>query len=132
MKDKSKSFPLLTEQQFLDETSSLSPVLNFVQLDCYSQNQSTFDKEKLFKKIKSNENVVLWLSSENKNAVQSIRRMFGELNERKIKNPAIIFCNSHKETTDESLIHFAIETGALLIDGFGNGIFLSNHFSDNK
>lgn len=130
--DKSKSFPLLTEQQFLDEASALSHQMNFVELDCYSPNQSQFDKEKLFKKIKSTENVVLWLSSQNKNAVQSIRRMFGELNERKIENPAIISCNSNKHSMDESLIHFAIETGALLVDGFGNGIFLTDHFSDKN
>jgi (E)-4-hydroxy-3-methylbut-2-enyl-diphosphate synthase len=130
LKDKSKSFPLRTEQQFLGEASVLSNQMNFVELDCYSANQSQFDKEKFFEKIKRNENVVLWLSSQNKNAVQSIRRMLGELNERKIQNPAIISCNSNKHSMDESLIHFAIETGALLVDGFGNGIFLSDHFSD--
>jgi len=132
LKDQSKCFPLLTEQQFLDETSPLSPVINFVQLDCYSASRSNFDKEKLFAKIKSNEKIVLSLSSENKNAVQSIRRMFGELNERKIKNPAIIYCNSNKDSMAESLIHFAIDAGALLVDGFGNGIFLSDHFYDRN
>jgi (E)-4-hydroxy-3-methylbut-2-enyl-diphosphate synthase len=33
---------------------------------------------------------------------------------------------------DESLIHFAIETGALLIDGFGNGISVSDHYHDKN
>ncbi len=28
---------------------------------------------------------------------------------------------------NESLIHYAIETGALLIDGFGNGICFGYH-----
>jgi (E)-4-hydroxy-3-methylbut-2-enyl-diphosphate synthase len=132
LKDQSKSFPLFTEHKFLDETSKLSPILNFVQLDCYSDNRLKFDKEKFFEKIKSNENIVLWLSSQNKNAVQSIRRMFGELSERNIKNPAIIFCNSNKDSMDESLVHFAIETGALLVDGFGNGILLSAHIDDKN
>jgi (E)-4-hydroxy-3-methylbut-2-enyl-diphosphate synthase len=53
------------------------------------------------------------------------------LAENEIKNPAIIFCNSQKDSTDESLIHYAIETGSLLIDGFGNGICLEDHF-ENK
>ena len=74
--------------------------------------------------------MVLCLKTENINAVQSIRRMFLELQERFIKNPAILICDSEKETTAESLIHFAIETGALFIDGFGNGILLSDHYSD--
>ncbi len=32
-----------------------------------------------------------------------------------------MICDSSKETMDETLIHYAVETGALLIDGFGNG-----------
>ena len=67
---------------------------------------------------------MLCLSSSNKNAMQSIRRMFIELEENDIKNPAIFICDSNDDTMDESLIHYAIETGALLIDGFGNGICL--------
>ena len=93
---------------------------------------SCFDKEKLFEKIKHDNTAVLCLSSTNKNAVQSIRRMFVELKEREIKNPAIIICDSNKETMDESLIHYAIETGALLIDGFGNGICLGYHYADKN
>ena len=72
------------------------------------------------------------LSTTNKNAVQSIRRMFVELSERDIKNPVIVICDSNKDTMDESLIHFAIETGALLIDGFGNGICLGYHYADKN
>jgi len=99
-------------------------------LDCYSKNYPGFDKEKSFKKIKNDNASVLCLSTENKNAVQSVRRMFFELNEKEIENPAIIICDSEKDTMDESLIHFAIEAGALLIDGFGNGICLGDHYSD--
>ena len=73
---------------------------------------------------------VLCLSSTNKNAMQSIRRMFIELEENDIKNPAIIICDSNDDTMDESLIHYAIETGALFIDGFGDGICLGYHYSD--
>jgi (E)-4-hydroxy-3-methylbut-2-enyl-diphosphate synthase len=58
--------------------------------------------------------------------------MFVELNENEIKNPAIIICDSNKETMDETLVHYAIETGALLIDGLGNGICLSYHYNDKS
>lgn len=129
--DKSQSFPLLSEEEFLNDLSELSAILNFVNLDCYSEKATQMDREKLFEKVKENSKVVLVLSCENENAFQSVRRMFGELNERKVANPAILFCNSQKDSMDETLIHFAIETGALLIDGFGNGIFLTDHFSEN-
>ncbi|MEO9144417.1 MAG: (E)-4-hydroxy-3-methylbut-2-enyl-diphosphate synthase [Ginsengibacter sp.] len=130
--DKSKCFPILSDAQYLDENVEKSSSLNFVMTDCYSKNYPALDKEYFFDKIKNDSTATICLSTENKNAVQSIRRMFIELNEREIKNPVIIICDSYKETMDESLIHYAIETGALLIDGFGNGIFLRYHYSDKN
>ena len=130
--DKTKCFPILNEQQYLDESIEKSLTLNFVMLDCFSKNYPVFDIEKFLQKIKADNTSVLCLSTENKNAVQSIRRMFFELNEKEIKNPAILICDSEKDTMDESLIHFAIETGALLIDGFGKGICLGDHYADKN
>jgi (E)-4-hydroxy-3-methylbut-2-enyl-diphosphate synthase len=68
--------------------------------------------------------VVICLSSTNKNAMQSIRRMFIELMERNIKNPVVLITDSNQSTTDEHLIHYATETGALLLEGLGDGICL--------
>ena len=130
--DKTKCFPILNEQQYVDDSFDKSSSLNFVMLDCYSKNYPAFEKENFFKKIKSDNTVVLCLSSENTNAVQSVRRMFIELNEREIKNPVILICDSEKDTMEESLVHFAIETGALFIDGFGNGICLGDHYADKN
>jgi (E)-4-hydroxy-3-methylbut-2-enyl-diphosphate synthase len=128
----SKSFPILNEQQYLGKTIEKSNLLNFVMLDCYSGNHPSFDKEKLFAKISHDYTAVLCLSTTNKNAVQSIRRKFLELNELGIKNPAIIICNSNKESMDESLIHYAIEAGALFIDGLGNGICQGYHYGEKN
>jgi (E)-4-hydroxy-3-methylbut-2-enyl-diphosphate synthase len=50
--------------------------------------------------------------------------MFIELTNRGIKNPVIITTDSSWQTTDEHLIHYATETGALLLDGMGDGICL--------
>ncbi len=130
--DKEKCFPIFDDQKYLDESIIKSQKLNFVMLDCYSENYPAFDKESLFKKIKQDTTAVLCLSTTNKNAMQSIRRMFIELEENDIKNPAIIICDSNDGTMDESLIHYAVETGALLIDGFGNGICLGYHYADKN
>lgn len=54
----------------------------------------------------------------------AVRRMFMELLQRKIQNPVILMTDSSWETADEHLIHFATEAGALLLDGFGDGIWL--------
>ena len=56
--------------------------------------------------------------------MQSVRRMFVELQVRNIKNPVVLMTDSAGQTPDEHLIHFATETGALFLDGFGDGICL--------
>jgi (E)-4-hydroxy-3-methylbut-2-enyl-diphosphate synthase len=127
---KEKAFPIFDEQKYMDDNIIKSQSLNFVMLDCYSEGYPSFDKKIFFGKIKHDTTGVLCLSSTNRNAMQSIRRMFIELEENGIKNPAIIICDSHDDTMEESLIHYAIETGALLIDGFGNGICTGYHYSD--
>jgi hypothetical protein len=50
--------------------------------------------------------------------------MFLELQHRNIQNPVVIICDSYWQTADEHLIHYATECGALLLDGFGDGICL--------
>ena len=56
--------------------------------------------------------------------MQSVRRMFVELMNRNINNPVILITDSKWQTPDEHLIHFATETGALFLDGLGDGICL--------
>jgi (E)-4-hydroxy-3-methylbut-2-enyl-diphosphate synthase len=50
--------------------------------------------------------------------------MFVELMNRNIKNPVVLITDSNWQTADEHLIHYATETGALLLDGLGDGICL--------
>ncbi|MEO5650616.1 MAG: (E)-4-hydroxy-3-methylbut-2-enyl-diphosphate synthase [Ginsengibacter sp.] len=130
--NKKRSFPIFSDQEYLDEKIEKSSAINFVMLDLYSNEYPVFGKEHLFEKIKHDYTAVICVSSTNKNAVQSIRRMFVEFTENEIKNPTVIICDSNKDTMDETLVHFAIETGSLLIDGFGNGICLGDHYNDKS
>ena len=68
--------------------------------------------------------VVFCISSELVNAMQAVRRMIVKFNELQISNPVILVTDSKGITTDEHLIHFATETGALFLDGMGDGICL--------
>lgn len=129
--DKEKYFPIFDGEQYLNTTIK-SSAINFIMIDCFSEGYPALDNKNLLSKIKNDTSVVICLSSANKNAVQSIRRKFIELSEREIKNPVIIITDSTHETMEESLIHYAIETGALLLDGFGNGICLGHHYNNNN
>jgi (E)-4-hydroxy-3-methylbut-2-enyl-diphosphate synthase len=64
--------------------------------------------------------------------MQSIRRMFVELQNSDVRNPAIVICNSTDQDMNKSLIHYSIETGALLLDGFSDGICLGHHFTNKN
>jgi (E)-4-hydroxy-3-methylbut-2-enyl-diphosphate synthase len=97
--------------------------LNFVMVDCFSDESTNVDFSFL-DSIANDPKVVLCLSSRQTLAIAAVRRMFVELMNRGIKNPVIITTDSSWQTTDEHLIHYATETGALLLDGIGDGICL--------
>ncbi|RAJ85642.1 (E)-4-hydroxy-3-methylbut-2-enyl-diphosphate synthase [Chitinophaga dinghuensis] len=59
-------------------------------------------------------------------AMANVRRFFTVLLEKNITIPVIIHSISHQASADEHLIHHATEAGALLLDGFGDGLWLSN------
>jgi (E)-4-hydroxy-3-methylbut-2-enyl-diphosphate synthase len=98
------------------------PQLNFVQIDCYSDLSPIADE--LLLQIAKDPSVVLCLSSQCNNAMQAVRRMAIKLMQLDIRQPIILVTDSAWKTTDEHLIHFAIETGALLLEGIGDGICL--------
>jgi (E)-4-hydroxy-3-methylbut-2-enyl-diphosphate synthase len=98
------------------------PQLNFVQIDCYSDLSPIADE--LLVQISKEDTVVFCLSSQCNNAMQAVRRMAIKLMQLEIQQPIILVTDSQWQTTDEHLIHFAIETGALLLEGIGDGICL--------
>ncbi len=121
-KDQSVYFPIFEAGGYV-QTVSGSSRLNFVMFDCYSDSSNLNDYTNL-ELLANDPTVVLCLSSTNLNAMQSVRRMFIELQERGIQNPVVLITDSPAQTPDEHLIHFAAETGALLLDGMGDGICL--------
>ncbi len=115
-------FPIFDAAGYI-QAEKKHPVLNFVMLDCFNDDTPVNDFSYL-DELANDPAVVLALSSKNKNAVQSIRRMMMELLNRGIRNPVILITDSAGQTPDEHLIHFATETGALFLDGLGDGICL--------
>lgn len=75
--------------------------------------------------------VVLALTSGNPHTMAAVRRTLVTLEERDSRQPVVLMSTSGGETADEHLIHFATETGALLLDGFGDGLFLTTSGGTN-
>ena len=100
-----------------------SSYMNVVMVDCFSDATDINDFTGL-DEIANDPAVVLALSSRSQQAMPAVRRMFMELMNRKIMNPVILVTDSNYVTSDEHLIHYATECGALLLDGMGDGICL--------
>ena len=115
-----KYFPIYQDSGYV-EAAMKSDQTNFVMIDCFNDGADSFI---YLDQIANDPTVVICLSSTNKNAMQSVRRMYAELINRGIKNPVINITDSNWQTADEHLIHFATETGALFLEGFGDGICL--------
>jgi len=118
--DKTKYFPIFDDIGFV-KSDFKSNDINFVMMDCFSDDTSNLGYLDSFANDPS---VVLCLSSTSQNAMQSVRRMFVQLMNRDIKNPAVLIVDTNWQTADEHLIHYATEAGALLLDGMGDGICL--------
>lgn len=130
--DKSKCYPLFDCNEYFKKDAVKSPSLNFVMIDCNWDENSISSLNSILEEVKQDHTAVICLSSNNKNAVQSIRRMMIELSLHQVMNPVVIICDSGHHTTDESLIHYAVETGSLLIDGMGDGICFGYHYGNSE
>ncbi|MDP1842380.1 MAG: (E)-4-hydroxy-3-methylbut-2-enyl-diphosphate synthase [Sediminibacterium sp.] len=120
--DQEKYLPIFDTAGFA-AAENKSKQLNFVIVDCYNDETAINDYTHI-EKLANDPTVVLCLSSTNKTSMTSIRRMFMELIEKQIQNPVVIISDSNWITPDEHLIHYSTECGALLLDGFGDGICL--------
>jgi (E)-4-hydroxy-3-methylbut-2-enyl-diphosphate synthase len=124
--DKAKYFPIFDGPNFLEtynSNKSISSFMNFVMIGTEHLSGSLLEDLSIHLKIPElRDKVVLCVYSESLNAVQLIRRLFIELETKGVKSPVVIIVDSKWQTADEHLIHYATEAGALLLDGFGDGV----------
>ncbi len=119
-----KFFPLITAAD-LDNKNLYSPTLNFLSIDT----AATGSLEAL-DKTAGIPNLVFCLHSGSPLPVMDMRRFVTEMMNRKDDRPVILSVEAHDNSIDRQLIHFAVETGALLADGMGDGIWLTNEAKD--
>jgi (E)-4-hydroxy-3-methylbut-2-enyl-diphosphate synthase len=117
--DKEKYFPLYQVDEFISANKK-SETINFIAVD------TAKDNAVLVAKIKPDNSVVLCLHSSAKNSMQSVRAFINGLMQQQVKVPVVLAVESHDASIDEQLIHFATESGALFLDGMGDGIWLMN------
>jgi len=115
-------FPLFTTTEFLSE-SVFSNSLNFIKISIDEFSDSFLEK------LEQQNNCVLVITSNHINGMIQQRRLMFELLNENISTPVIFKREYNHLNTDELSLHSATDFGALLLDGFGDGIWLK---ADNQ
>ena len=118
--DQSKYYPLFQAGAY-DINADRSDALNFISIDTADP-----DTVELAETLRDDATIVLCCWSTHPQPMLSVRRFMMELLVRDIRCPVLLAVESHDSTIDEQLIHFSTETGALLLDGMGDGLWLMN------
>jgi len=119
--DKEKYFPLFHGDEYLKHTDR-SPVLNFIAVDTAMPQAA-----QVMQAVRRDKNAVICVQSSHGLPMHSVRRFIIELMNQGITAPVVLCVHSEDATIDEQLIHFSAESGALLLDGMGDGIWLTNN-----
>lgn len=111
-------FPLFNKNNYLSR-KSFSDQINFLELKF-----NDLDEE-LSNKIKSDNKLILVINTDNDHGMVEQRRLFFELINIGIKNPVIIKRDYLNLTLDDLRLYSSTDFGALLLDGLGDGVWLS-------
>jgi len=123
LKDKTSTLPLFQLEQYLHHTDDITAT-HFVLVDANSEWNLL---QRLIDKVKRHDNVVLCVESSNGHTMPSIRRLLIELTQSNLEAPVILCIETRDKTVDEQLIEFATNIGGLMLDGFGDGVWIRNH-----
>ena len=113
--------PLFQDWEYDPKGEDRSDELNFVLIDTAAP-----EARLVAERLGDDATVVLCLKSSHPQAMLSVRRFVMELMVLDIRCPVILAVGSQDTTIDEALIHFSAEAGALLLEGMGDGIWLSD------
>ncbi|MEP2349870.1 MAG: flavodoxin-dependent (E)-4-hydroxy-3-methylbut-2-enyl-diphosphate synthase, partial [Algoriphagus sp.] len=115
--DQQNKFPLFDLVSF-STSEKFHSELNFLEV-------SDLEITKAISLITGRKDTVLILKTENKHAMPAMRRAFVSLLEAKSEIPVIVKVSYPDQTQDETMLYAATDVGGLLIDGLGDGIFIS-------
>ncbi len=123
--DKTASFPLFASAEYSNaETKSF--LLNFITIDI-----EALENEKHLLPL-NDPSVVFILVTNNDHGMAEQRRAFYFMEEKGVKNPVIIRRSYTSSDKENFVLRSATDTGALFIDGFGDGVWLDFPDADLK
>lgn len=108
------------------KAGQVHPQVNFVSLYVDEHTLQDAQIQQQLEQAKENPTVVFCLIGIGYFPVLSLRHLLLAFNKLGITSPLILGSESHSTTIDEQLIELSTNTGALLLDGIGDGIWLMN------
>ena len=120
-----KAYPILSLEDYLFN-DLYSSQMRFVRVNKQKYDVFKVANPEIIEKLKRERKVILIMETNNMNCFAEMRAFFMELDAHICKNPVILH-RSYKENNYENLlIKASVDLGGLLIDGYGDGILLSN------
>ena len=119
IKDKSNLYPEVNLEQYIDFKED---TLKFL----YILSDQSID-ENILEKIEKDSSLVIIMDTNNDNGIHDQRNLFFKFLRKKYKVPMII-SRYYQDLNYENIeINASIDIGSLLVDGFGDGIFIANN-----
>lgn len=121
---KERHYPLFDVSSYLNTTETSSE-LNLVEVNLAELN------DELLEQLKADKSVTLVLDSSNEHAMPELRRAIALLEENGLKTPVIV--KRHYELDESTFqLYSATDIGGLLVDGLGDGCWITNTSVSNK
>ena len=121
-------YPLFDILQYIEGVYIKHDKLNFIMMDARPNAYTDEVRKRIFEVLQKDKQFVLCVSSARPQAIEDISNLCRALQEKNINNPVIIITDSQAATLDKALIHYAVEAGALLLEGCLHGICLGYQF----
>lgn len=115
--DRGNKFPLFNLSEYQNATES-HPELNFLEID-------DTEIEAAIPLIQDRKNTLLILKTSNTHSMPALRRAMVSLMHADLQIPVVLKVSYPDQTADETMLYAATDVGGLLIDGLGDGIFIS-------
>lgn len=125
-------YPLFDILQYIEPQYIRHEALNFVMMDASPKAYPEVVWEEILRTLKKDHTGVLCLYSARPAAIGDIRNLCGRLQGEGIHLPVVVLTDNSDENLQQALVHFAVESGALLLEGWARGVCLGYQFGKNN
>jgi (E)-4-hydroxy-3-methylbut-2-enyl-diphosphate synthase len=115
--DRTNKFPLFNLSEY-QNSSDFHPQLNFLEIP-------DTEIEIALPMVENRKDTILILKTSNTHSMPALRRAMVSLMDSNSEIPVVLKVSYPDQTADETMLYAATDVGGLLIDGLGDGIFIS-------